>query len=209
MILVTGGAGFIGSNLVARLAERGERVVVAHSLGQGDKWRNLARLAEAHAMGISHGDLKPANVMVRDDGVVKILDFGLARVGERSLDTNRRTLVDTAAPRGLRGTPAYMSPEQAGGGRASRAGDVFSLGVLLYELLTGTQAFSGATIEQTLADVREVEPERYAGAVAEPFASILRAVLAREARQRTMTMKQIAQRLQEPAQAGPPQRKGD
>ena len=88
-----------------------------------------------------------------------------------------------------------MSPEQAAGGRASRRGDVFSLGVILFEMLTGESAFPGAAIEEILSQVRNTEAGRFATAVNEPFKSILAAALARDAGDRTITMDKIAELL--------------
>ncbi len=147
-------------------------------------------MAAAHALGISHGDLKPANVVVREDGVVKILDFGLARLGEHALDPDA-----TASRGGLRGTPAYMSPEQASGGRATPGSDVFSLGVILYKMLTGQDAFGGPGIPKILEQIRAVDPDQLAADVPEPFADVLRRALVREARDRNLTMDEIAESL--------------
>ncbi len=164
-------------------AQRGAEI--AHQIATG--------MAAAHAMGISHGDLKPANVIVRDDGVAKILDFGLARLARPALDPGATTL---RSPVGLRGTPAYMSPEQASGSRATPQSDVFSLGIILYEMATGRRAFPGPTIPEILDEIQAVEPSRFASAVPEPFASVLRRSLVREADQRDITMQEIAQTLQ-------------
>ena len=92
-------------------------------------------LGTAHAHGIVHRDVKPANVLVSEDGRIKLADFGLAKFRDRARD-----LTQTA---GVVGTVAYMSPEQASGGEVGPASDVFSLGVLAYELLTGERPFKG------------------------------------------------------------------
>jgi eukaryotic-like serine/threonine-protein kinase len=103
-------------------------------------------LSAAHAAGITHRDIKPDNVMVRDDGYVKILDFGLARLLPGSEgDTEAFTLVQQTTPGTLVGTLAYMSPEQARGESASQPSDIFSLGIVLYELATGQHPFKAET----------------------------------------------------------------
>ncbi len=164
----------------------------AHIAGQ-----IAAGMAAAHAMGISHGDLKPANVLVRDDGVAKILDFGLARLGEHSLDPNATHDARHAKAGGLEGTPAYMSPEQASGGQATRHSDVFSLGTILYEMLTGRRAFPGPSIPDLLSQVQAADPDRYAATVDEPFASVLRRALVCDPSHRDITMEEIARTLQD------------
>jgi TolB-like protein len=103
--------------------------------------RQAARaLGVAHAAGLVHRDLKPENLMVRADGLLKILDFGLARSVAADGETAARTLPGT-----VMGTAAYMSPEQVLGQAAGAASDVFSLGTLLYELLTGRHPFAAAS----------------------------------------------------------------
>jgi serine/threonine protein kinase len=122
-----------------------------------------AGLEAAHGAGIIHRDLKPANVMIRPDGSVKILDLGLARsieepvVGDPSLSP---TITSGGTQAGvILGTAAYMSPEQARGKMLDKRSDVFSFGCLLYECLTGTRAFPGETISDTLAAILRSEPD--------------------------------------------------
>jgi predicted ATPase/serine/threonine protein kinase len=111
--------------------------------------RQLARaLSVAHAAGIVHRDIKPENVMVRQDGYVKVLDFGLARLVP--LPAAARTHDTATSPSLILGTPRYMSPEQARGETATSASDVFSLGVVLYELATGSHPFESASTLATL-----------------------------------------------------------
>ena len=120
-------------------------------------------LAAAHARGIVHRDLKPANVIVRDDGTVKVLDFGLARLMEPDEPRRPETATDigvpglTAAGR-LAGTMGYMAPEQAAGSRVDARSDVFSFGALLYEMATGRRAFEGETTAEILAAVMSTQP---------------------------------------------------
>jgi serine/threonine protein kinase/predicted ATPase len=103
-------------------------------------------LGIAHMAGITHRDIKPENIMVRDDGYVKVLDFGLARLNaHRARLDDEATLVRTN-PGVLLGTVKYMAPEQARGETAESAADVFALGVVLYELATGEHPFKGGTL---------------------------------------------------------------
>lgn len=99
----------------------------------------LAALSAAHAVGIVHGDVKPANVLLGEDGTAKVADFGTAQSGEPAGDGQGPT-----APDVILGTPAYLAPERAEGAPATPASDVFSVGVLLYEALTGVLPFPGA-----------------------------------------------------------------
>lgn len=146
-------------------------------------------MAAAHTAGICHGDLKPANILIRDDEVVKVVDFGLAR---REIDPEA-TVVGSGSGR-LRGTPAYMSPEQARGGPATSASDVFSLGLILYESLKGQPAAHGDTIGALLEEILTLQPKRLAAEVPEPFAAILGGALVSEPVRR-ITMDRITEML--------------
>jgi alkyl hydroperoxide reductase subunit AhpC len=155
-------------------------------------------MATAHAQGIVHGDLKPENVMVADGDLIKILDFGLARRASKQITVDPdETIVHGVAEavEGIFGTPSYMSPEQAHGEPATAASDVFALGSILLEMLTGSKAFPGANLLQVLARIRAVDPRQLAAGVPERFSDLLRRLLAADLSQRTITMAEVAERL--------------
>ena len=118
-----------------------------------------AALEAAHEQGIVHRDLKPANIKIRGDGVVKVLDFGLAKASDpsgssASLVMNSPTITGPATELGtILGTAAYMSPEQARGKSVDRRADVWAFGIIVYEMLTGRRAFEGSEVSDVLASV--------------------------------------------------------
>jgi serine/threonine-protein kinase len=130
-------------------------------------------LAYAHKQGVVHRDLKPANIRVLPNGRVKIMDFGLARIG--SSDMTRAGMV--------MGTPNYMSPEQVRGTKADARSDIFSLGAVFYELLSGKKAFNADSMHTILYKVLEEEPEpvrTYVPTLPAPFVAFIERCLAKD-----------------------------
>jgi len=147
-------------------------------------------LEAAHEKGIIHRDLKPANIMVTPDGVVKILDFGLASVPaheEISDPANSPTLTMRATQAGLiMGTAAYMSPEQAAGKPVDKRSDIWSFGVVLYEMLSGVKLFDGETVSHTLAHVltTPLDFDRLPASIPAPIVDLVKRCLDRNPKAR-------------------------
>jgi serine/threonine protein kinase len=152
-------------------------------------------MAAAHAQGVVHGDLKPANILVTQEGTAKVMDFGMARRSRPPANGGDTILWDPAPSGGISGTPAYMAPEQARGEPATAASDVFSLGLILYEMVTGRHARAEGNILEVLSRLGREDLAQYAAEAPEPFAGILRQALAADPAERRITMGQIAEGL--------------
>jgi Tol biopolymer transport system component len=160
--------------------------------------KQIAEAVEAaHEQGIIHRDLKPANIKVSEDGTVKVLDFGLAKLIDPALavgafDANAAATPTATSPAMLTsagivlGTAAYMAPEQARGRAADRRADVWAFGCVLYEMLTGTTPFGGETITEILAAVIHTEPDwsRLPGSAPHPVRLLLHRCLQKDLRKR-------------------------
>lgn len=146
-------------------------------------FRQVARaLAAAHAAGIIHRDVKPENVMIRPDGIVKVLDFGLAKLAPEL--PGAAALTELSGRQPMIGTPAYMAPEQMRGAAVSPQTDFWAFGILLQEALTGARPFPGENLGDTIAAVLEGAPRPLALAgpveLVEPLADLVRRCLAKE-----------------------------
>ena len=159
-------------------------------------------LSSAHAAGIVHRDIKPENVMVRSDGYVKVLDFGLAKLADRRSDlansqVETRAIELKTTPGVVMGTVAYMSPEQARGLPVDARTDVWSLGVVLYEMVAGRQPFSGQTQTDFIISIVEREPDSLSKTrpEARPLQQIVMKALAKDPDQRYQTAEEILSEL--------------
>jgi eukaryotic-like serine/threonine-protein kinase len=192
------------------LAERIKRGPIPVDESLGIAKQICEALEAAHEKGIIHRDLKPANVKITPDGKVKVLDFGLAKAfanePANTALSNSPTLSMAATNAGvILGTAAYMAPEQAKGKEVDRRTDIFAFGVVLYEMLTGRQAFEGEDLGDILGAVLKSEPDwnRLPASVPGRIRELLRLCLQKDAKKRRQTATDvridIEQALAEPA----------
>ena len=154
--------------------------------------RQLSEAIEAaHDQGVVHRDLKPANIKIRKDGVVKVLDFGLARMVAEESGASAAPEAITAVggytdPEMIMKTAPYLSPEQARGERASRRSDVWALGCILYEALAGKRAFTGGEATEILGEIVEKTPDfgSVPGSVPDYFVTLVKRCLDKDQRMR-------------------------
>jgi eukaryotic-like serine/threonine-protein kinase len=159
------GVDFISMEFVA--GKTLDRLIPRHGMHLADALKYTVQIADAlaaaHLAGIIHRDLKPGNVMVNEQGLVKVLDFGLAKLTEtvpHDDDIATRTLKTPDTQEGtILGTAAYMSPEQAEGKTVDARSDIFSFGSVLYEMLTGRRAFQHDTKVSTMAAILREDPK--------------------------------------------------
>jgi eukaryotic-like serine/threonine-protein kinase len=155
-------------------------------------------LAVAHEAGIVHRDIKPENIMIRRDGYVKVFDFGLAKLTERRFsgaNATMSTLLANSSPGTVMGTAAYMSPEQARGVSVDERTDIWSLGVVLYEMVSGRPPFVGQTPTDVVVAIVEKEPpaiSQYLTAAPSELERIVRKALRKVTEERYQIVKEMA-----------------
>ncbi len=160
-------------------------------------------LAAAHEAGIVHRDIKPENIMLRPDGYVKVLDFGIAKLAEQQvpvmIPTDEALLLVETNLGSILGTVLYMSPEQAYGAPVDKRTDIWSLGVVLYEMVTGHAPFTGETPGEAMSSILEVEPPPLTSSIGQTPAELQQIVgkaLYKERKERYQSAHELLEALQ-------------
>jgi Tol biopolymer transport system component len=194
---------WIATELVAgeSLAKAMERGALAVPRALDIATQIAGGLAAAHAAGIVHRDLKPANIMVTCDGRVKILDFGLALRRRTSQDSTTTDITDVGT---VLGTAGYMSPEQVRGEPVDHRSDLFSFGVILYEMLGGKRAFAGASSVEAMNAILKEDPPELPASVPAVVKQIVAHCLAKDPNNRFQSAKDLTFALKA-SQVSPPQ----
>jgi eukaryotic-like serine/threonine-protein kinase len=161
-------------------------------------------LAAAHQAGIVHRDIKPENIMLRPDGYVKVLDFGIAKLAEQevpvTLPTDEALLLVETNLGSILGTVRYMSPEQAFGAQVNKRTDIWSLGVVLYEMVTGHAPFTGDTPKEVMSAILEMEPPpltRYVTHTPAELQQIIRKTLRKDREERYHSAHELLEALKD------------
>jgi len=192
---------FIATEYIQGLSLRQELNKASLELEQMLDWGTqiAAALAAAHSAGIIHRDIKPDNIMVRHDGFVKVLDFGLAKLAEYkglTSDPEAATVqVVRTDPGKIMGTANYMSPEQTRGLELDQRTDIWSLGVILYEMVAGRVPFEGTTPSDVVASILRTEPvplQRYAPTIPDELQRVVRKALRKDPDERYQLAKELA-----------------
>ena len=195
-----GGVSYIITELVDGGPLRGGKLGLRKTLDIAVQIAN--GLAAAHAAGITHRDLKPDNILLTRDGRVKILDFGLAKVRAAQTHAGTETVTAHTEPGVVMGTVGYMSPEQVRGQEADYRSDIFSFGVILYEMLAAKRAFQGETSVDTMQAILRQEPPDLPDTVPSAVRQVVSHCLEKDPANRFQSARDLGFALSAMAQSG-------
>ncbi len=196
-IALEGPQPFIVTEHIEGMTLRDYLIIKRMSFGQALNFalQTAGALAAAHKAGVVHRDIKPENIMIRDDGYIKVLDFGLAKMTLRPDTTPEAVTLLNTDPGMILGTARHMSPEQARGFELDARTDIFSLGTVLYEMITGRAPFEGPTNSDVIASILREDPPplgRYAPEAPAELQRIVNRALAKNRDERYQTAKDLA-----------------